>query len=64
MKDSPKTQNSGEELIIQAGTVAITLAKCMDNREIESFCELLGLLKHNLEIIKIRRFLNKIEDKR
>jgi len=48
---------TGEELIATAGAVAVTLAKVMDLAEINAFCELLGLLKHDLEIIKIRRFL-------
>jgi hypothetical protein len=52
MKDT-----SGEELILTAAATAVTLAKCMDNGEIETFCELLGLLKHDLEIIKFRRFV-------
>jgi len=53
MKDA-----SGEELIATAGAIAFSLARVMDNEEITSFCELLGLVKHNLEIIKFRRFLN------
>ena len=52
MKDA-----SGEELIILSGTIAITLAQCMDVRELAEFTELLGLIKHDLEIIKYRRFL-------
>ena len=65
MKDMCDTaQITGEEIIVTAGTLAITLAQCMDNKEIESFCELIGLLKHQLEIIKIRRFLKKIEEKK
>jgi len=52
--DEAKT---GEQLIIEAGVTAITIAQCMDNRELHEFCELLGLLKHNLEIIKIRRII-------
>lgn len=53
MKDT-----TGEELIAQAGTIALLLSRCMDVHELGVFTELLGLVKHNLEIIKIRRFLN------
>jgi len=56
----PKSQ-SGEEIIATAGSVAVVLAKSMDNAEITTFCELLGLLKHNLEVIKFRRFLTEKE---
>jgi len=51
-------KTTGEELIVQAGTVSLLLARCLDIHEIGVFTELLGLVKHNLEIIKIRRFLN------
>ena len=54
-------QASGEELIAISTTLALALAKCMDNEEITVFCELMGLLKHDLEIIRVRRFLNKKE---
>jgi hypothetical protein len=54
---------NGEELIALAGTLAIKVAKCMDIEELAAFTEFLGLFKHNLEIIKIRRFLKKVEKK-
>jgi len=52
---------SGEELIILSGTIAITLAKCMDIKELVEFTELLGLVRHDLDIIKFRRFLKEKE---
>jgi len=52
-------EQSGESLIATAGAVAVALAKTMDNEEITTFCELLGLVKHNLEVIKFRRFFEK-----
>ena len=52
-------ETTGEELIATAGAVAFALARCMDNRELTDLCELLGLLKHDLEIIKFRRFIAK-----
>lgn len=54
----------GEELIVLAGTISIKIADCMDMEELGCFTEFLGLLKHNLEIIKIRRFLKKVEEKK
>ena len=50
-----KDDATGEELIAMAGAAAVVLAKTMDNEEITSFCELLGLVRHDLEIIKFRR---------
>jgi len=35
----------------------------MDNEELGCFSEFLGLLKHNLDIIRIRRFIKKVEEK-
>ena len=57
MKDA-----SGEELIATAGAVAAMLAKTMEDDEIIAFCELLGLVRHNLDIIRIRRFIAKKHD--
>jgi hypothetical protein len=51
------TDATGVELIATAGAVAAALAATMDDAEITSFCELLGLVNHNLEIIKFRRYL-------
>ena len=48
---------TGEELIATAGAVAFMLARTMSNKELIDFCELLGLVKHNLDIIRFRRFL-------
>jgi len=50
MKDA-----TGEELIATAGATAVMLAKCMDNKELAEFTEFLGLLRHNLDIIRFRR---------
>jgi hypothetical protein len=49
---------TGEELITASTATAFLLAKNMTPQEIGEFCEFLGLVKHNLEIIKYRRFLN------
>lgn len=59
MKDS-----TGEELIAIAGATSIKIAECMDLEELGAFAEFLGLLKHDLEIIKIRRFIKKVEEKK
>ena len=50
MKDA-----TGEELIATAGATAAMLAKCMDHHELTAFAELLGLLRHNIDIIRFRR---------
>jgi len=50
---------NGEELIALAGAISIKIAKCLDLEELGCFTEFLGLLKHNLEIIKFRRFISK-----
>jgi len=52
-----KEHVTGEELIATAGAIAFGLAKCMTVHELSEFCELLGLVKHDLEIIKFRRFI-------
>ena len=54
---------SGEELIALAGAISVQIAKCLNNEELTCFTEFLGLLRHNLDIIKFRRFLNKVEKK-
>jgi len=51
-------QASGEQLISTAAAISFALAKCLDNKELGELCELLGLVKHNLEIIKYRRIIN------
>lgn len=48
---------TGEDLIATAGTAALLLARTMDTAELTAFCELLGLLKHNLDIVRFRRFI-------
>lgn len=53
---------NGEEIIALSGTLSVFLAKTMSNEEITSFCELIGLVKHNLEVIKFRRFFEKHKD--
>ena len=46
---------SGPELIATAGAVSCALACVMDNDELHEFCELLGLVRYNLDIIRHRR---------
>gem|GEM_PF-4998407 len=48
-------RKSGEELIATAAAIAVALSKCMDNYEIVEFCELVGLVRQDLDIIKCRR---------
>lgn len=55
---------SGKELIALAGVLAIEISDNMNVDELISTIELLSLLKHNLEAIKISRIVNKIEDKK
>ena len=54
----------GEDLIALAGAISIKIAECMDIEELGCFTEFLGLLRHNLDIIKIRRFITKAETKK
>ena len=54
---------NGEELIALASVISIKIAECMDIDELTCFTEFLGLLRHHLDIIKIRRFLKKVEKK-
>jgi len=49
---------SGEELIATAGAISFALAKCLDNREIAHFVELLRLVCHNLDTIRFRRHMH------
>ena len=49
---------SGEELIILSGSAAIAISKCMTIEELSEFCELIGLIRHDLETIKFRRIIN------
>ena len=53
----------GEELIALSSVISIKIAECMDLEELTAFSEFLGLLKHHLDIIRIRRFLRKVEKK-
>lgn len=53
---------SGEKLIATASALAVALSEDMNFDELLSLIELLGLLKHNLEVIKTARVINKIED--
>lgn len=57
------TDKSGEELIALAGTLSFTLADTMSIEELAVFAEFFGLLRHNLDIIRIRRVARKIEEK-
>ena len=47
----------GEKLIASAMAVASKIADCLTPEELITFCEFLGLLKHDIEIIRMRRFL-------
>jgi hypothetical protein len=53
----------GEELIALSSVISIKIAECMDLEELTCFSEFLGLLKHHLDIIRVRRFLKKVEKK-
>jgi len=53
----------GEELIALSSVISIKIAECMDLDELTCFTEFLGLLKHHLDIIRIRRFIKKVEKK-
>lgn len=64
MKNQNSEPCSGEQLIALAGAMSIKIADCLDIEELGCFTEFLGLLKHHLEIIKFRRFLNKVENKK
>jgi len=57
MTSEKLSHRTGEELIATAGAVAFAVARCMDNKELTDFAEVLGLLKHNIDIIRFRRFL-------
>ena len=53
----------GEELIASAGAVSVILARDANIEELVTYVEFFGLVRHNLELIKHRRIINKIEDK-
>ena len=53
----------GEELIALASTFSIAIADNKSIGELMSLIEFFGLVRHNLELIKHRRILNKIEQK-
>ncbi|MDR0462544.1 MAG: hypothetical protein LBG88_04445 [Christensenellaceae bacterium] len=50
-----RADRSGEEIIATAGAIATALARTMDDKELADLCELLGLVRHNLDIIRFRR---------
>ena len=52
---------NGEDLVALAGAASIKIADCVDIEGLGCLLEFLGLLRHNLEIIKFRRFINKVE---
>jgi len=54
---------AGEELVALSSVISIKIAECMDLDELTCFTEFLGLLKHHLDIIRIRRFIKKVEKK-
>ena len=53
----------GEELIATAGAFSVVLARDASIEELVTLVEFFGLVRHNLELIKHRRIINKIEDK-
>ena len=55
---------SGEELVVSAAPTAVAIAKCMTHEELGAFSEFLGLLKHNIDIIRVRRFLQRVEQEK
>ena len=52
---------TAEELIALAGAISISISECLDTEELFTLLEFLGLLRHDLEVIKARRILRKIE---
>jgi len=48
---------TGEELITTAGFISVTLARTMDLKELTALSELIGLVKHQLDIVRFRRFI-------
>ena len=50
-------KTTGEELIATAGFLSVTLARTMDTKELTALSELLGLVKHQLDVIRFRRFI-------
>lgn len=54
----------GEELIALAGAVSIKIAEGMSFEELITLTEFLGLLRHNLDIIRQRKIIKKIEQKK
>jgi hypothetical protein len=53
--DKERKRQSGEEIILTANAVAFSLAACLNDFEIAELCELLGLVRHDLDIIRYRR---------
>ena len=54
----------GVDLVALASILAINISKDLKVDELLSVIELLGLLKHDLEAIKLSRIINKIEEKK
>ena len=54
----------GAEIIALAGVSAVKVSECLDIDEMCTVIEFLGLLKHNLEVIKTRALLRKLEEKK
>jgi hypothetical protein len=46
---------TGPELLATAGCLAVALVKCMDRKELAEFCELLGLLRHDIDVLRFRK---------
>ena len=59
MKDT-----TGAELIGLAGVISVKISECLSTEELIAFLEFLGLLRHNLEVIKIRNIINKQHEKK
>ena len=51
----------GESLIALAGSVSVVVAQELNTHELAKLAEFLGLLRHNIDIIRIRRLTPKIE---
>ena len=55
--------NGGGDIIALAGALSITLSENADMDELITLIEFMGLMRHNLEVIRFRRIAQKIERK-
>lgn len=49
----------GDDIVALAASLAVKLSEDADFEELCTMIELLGLLKHNLEVIKCRKIIKK-----